>query len=245
MTQAYTTSIFNGSVGLIVLALLLGLLTVQPCFSQATKAQQQSPLPTQDVLEAEQRLAELGYWTGPVDGTFDSASRHALIAFQKVERRACTGRLTPDELKALRAAKPAVPLESGYFHIEVDIRRQVLFVVESSGVVSKILPVSSGSGKPFTSEGWTRRAVTPTGRFRVSHKIAGWRKSPLGLLYYPVYFLSGIAIHGNPSVPMVPASHGCVRIPMFAAKPFSERVPVGTTVLVHDGSVAQPEAETP
>jgi lipoprotein-anchoring transpeptidase ErfK/SrfK len=138
-----------------------------------------------------------------------------------------------------------VPLESGYSHIEIDIRRQVLFVVEGSGAISKILPISSGSGKPFTSEGWTRRAVTPTGRFRVTHKIAGWRRSPLGLLYYPVYFLSGIAIHGNPSVPTVPASHGCVRIPMFAAKPFSEMVPVGTTILVHDGRTTQPEAETP
>jgi L,D-transpeptidase catalytic domain len=183
---------------------------------------------------------ELGYWAGPVDGTFDSASRQALIAFQKVERRS----FTPDELEALRAAKPPVPLESGYFHVEVDIRRQVLFVIEADGMVSKILPVSSGSGKLFTSEGWTCRAVTPTERFRVSHKIAGWRKSPLGLLYYPVYFLSGIAIHGNPSVPMVPARHGCVRIPMFAAKQFSDIVPVGTTVLVHDGSAIKPGADT-
>ena len=91
-----------------------------------------------------------------------------------------------------------------------------------------------------SSEGWTRRAVTPTGRFTVSHKIAGWRKSPLGLLYYPVYFLSGIAIHGNPLVPLYPASHGCIRIPMFAAKEFSEMMPVGTTVIVHDGNAIEP-----
>jgi len=221
------------------------LLVFSVCFGQAANPQRLPSMPTQDVLETEQRLAELGYWTGLVDGTFDSASRHALIAFQKVECRGCTGRLTPDELEALRAAKPPAPLESGYFHVEVDLRRQVLFVVEASGVVSKILPVSSGSGKPFTSEGWTRRAVTPAGRFRVSRKISGWRKSPLGLLYYPVYFLSGIAIHGNPSVPTVPASHGCVRIPMFAAKQFSDLVPVGTTVLVHDGSATGPEADTP
>jgi hypothetical protein len=199
----------------------------------------------QDVLEAEQRLADLGYWTGPVDRQFDSASRHALIAFQKTECRACTGKLTPDELQALRAARPPAPLESGYFHVEVDIHRQVLFVVESNGVVSKVLPVSSGSGKEFTSEGWTRRAVTPTGRFTASRKISGWRKSPLGQLYYPVYFLSGIAIHGNPSVPVRPASHGCIRIPMFAAKAFSEMIPLGTTVLVYDSGATRRDADAP
>jgi peptidoglycan hydrolase-like protein with peptidoglycan-binding domain len=40
-----------------------------------------------EVLDAEQRLAALGYWTGPIDGKFDSGSCHALIAFQKVEGR--------------------------------------------------------------------------------------------------------------------------------------------------------------
>lgn len=232
-------------IGLAGLALIIALLTSPSSFGQVAKSQRQSVMPTQDVLAAEQRLAELGYWTGPVDGLFDSASRHALIAFQKVERRACTGKMTQDELEALRAAKRPAPLETGYFHVEVDLRRQVLFVVDGTGTVAKILPVSSGSGKPFTSEGWTRQAITPTGRLTVHRKIAGWRKSPLGLLYYPVYILSGIAIHGNPSVPIVPASHGCIRIPMFAAKAFSDMMPVGTQVLVHDGTGVKPDADTP
>ncbi|HEX5833353.1 MAG TPA: peptidoglycan-binding domain-containing protein, partial [Pyrinomonadaceae bacterium] len=63
----------------------------------------QTPGPT-DVFEAEQRLANLGYWTGPIDGKFDSGSRHALIAFQKVEGRKRNGSLTIEELEALRAA---------------------------------------------------------------------------------------------------------------------------------------------
>jgi hypothetical protein len=33
-------------------------------------------LSSQDRLEAEQRLWDLGYWAGPVDGKFDSDSRH-------------------------------------------------------------------------------------------------------------------------------------------------------------------------
>lgn len=160
-------------------------------------------------------------------------SRHALIAFQKVEGRKPTGRLTVDELQALRTAQRLLPKETGPEHLEVDLDRQVVFFVDATGSVSRVLPISSGNGKLFTSEGRTRRAITPTGRFTITHKIAGWRKSPLGLLYYPNYIVGGVAIHGNPSVPVYPASHGCIRIPMFAAKEFSEVYPVGTAVIVY------------
>jgi len=187
----------------------------------------------EEIREAEQRLSDLGYWTGPVDGVPDEGLRQALIAFQKVEDRQRTAKLTLDELQALRSAKRPHALESGYAHIEIDLSRQVLFAVDVSGSVSKILPVSTGTGKVFTSEGQTRRAVTPSGRFAIRHKISGWRRSPLGLLYYPNYIVGGIAIHGNPSVPVYPASHGCIRIPMFAAKQFSEINPIGTVVIVY------------
>jgi hypothetical protein len=188
------------------------------------------------IAEGQQRLTDLGYWIAKVDGKWGDSSRHALIAFQKVERRKRTGRLTFDELRALRNGARPVPRERGAAHIEVDLQRQVLFVVDADATVSKILPVSTGNGKLFTIEGETDRAVTPSGRFHVYRKLAGWRRSPLGLLYYPSYILGGIAIHGNPSVPAQPASHGCIRIPMFAAQAFSKITPIGTPVLVYGDS---------
>lgn len=194
----------------------------------------QAKLSAENIREAEQKLADLGYWTGPIDGVLDAGSRQALIAFQKVEGRARTGRLTIKELEALSFAMRPPPLETGPFHVEVDLVRQVLFVVDDAGTVSKILPVSTGNNKPFdTSEG-TLMAITPRGRFRVSRKIPGWRKSELGLIYYPSYIVGGIAIHGSKSVPAYPASHGCVRIPMYAAREFSDITPIGTLVIVHD-----------
>lgn len=199
-----------------------------------------SDLEPEAIREAEQRLVDLGYWAGPIDQTFDLASRQALIAFQKVEGRKRTGSLNAEELESLRRAVRPKPLESSHAHVEIDLKLQVLFIVDASGIVSRILPVSTGSGQPFTSEGWTRRAITPTGRFTIQRKLQGWHKSPLGLLYYPSYILGGIAIHGNPLVPATPASHGCIRIPMFAAKEFSEMTPVGTAVIVHDGSPLTP-----
>jgi lipoprotein-anchoring transpeptidase ErfK/SrfK len=142
--------------------------------------------------------------------------------------------ITCDSRAALRGRPSPVPRETGYAHVEVDLSRQQLLVVDVSGCVVNVLPVSSGSRRWFTSEGITRQAITPTGRFTVVRKITGWRESSLGMLYYPNYITeSGIAIHGSSSVPSRPASHGCIRIPMSAAKAFSDVAPIGTVVLVY------------
>ena len=189
-----------------------------------------------EVTDARRRLAALGYWV-KAEGARDEASlRHALIAFQKVEDRPRTGVLNQNELQALRAARVPTPREPGYPHIEIDLCRQVLYLVDAGDVSMRILPVSTGSGQCFTEGGKTRRAITPTGRFTVKRKIKGWHKSPLGLLFYPNYIYGGVAIHGNPSVPPVPASHGCIRIPIFAAEEFSELAVTGMVVLVYDSS---------
>ena len=198
-------------------------------------AQGKGRLSRADVKAAEQQLANLGYWTGKVDGLLDTASRHALIAFQKAEGRARRGRLTREEYAAILHAEPPLPREQHYAHVEVDLRRQIMFRVDDAGKVSHILPISSGNEEPFTSEGYTRRAVTPAGKFRVYYKIEGWRKSPLGRIYYPNYIVGGVAIHGSLSVPTRPDSHGCIRIPMFAAEEFSRLTPIGTWVVVYQG----------
>ena len=188
----------------------------------------------EEILSGERRLSDLGYWTGPVDGILDSSSRHALIAFQKVEGRQRTGKLTRTELQALLSANRPLPKYSGYGHVEIDLNRQVLFIVDTTGIITHILPVCTGNEKTYMDHGEIHRAHTPRGRFRVLRKIAGWRLSSLGLLHYPNYILNGIAIHGSPAMVVYPASHGCIRIPMFASKKLSELTPVGTEVIVYD-----------
>ena len=183
--------------------------------------------------QAEQRLWELGYWAGPIDGKFDSASRQALIAFQKVEGRARNGKLTSTELKALLTASRPLPRFEGYGHIEIDLTRQVLFVIDETGTVSRILPVSTGNEGRYVDHGQVHRAHTPRGTFKVLRTINGWRLSSLGLLYYPSYIVNGIAVHGSLSVPTYPASHGCIRVPMFAAKELSSLMPIGIEVSVY------------
>jgi len=185
------------------------------------------------IREAEQRLAQLGYWTGPVDGVFDVGSRSALIAFQKREGRLVTAKLTVDELEALRASVAPQPRDPGYEHVEVDIDRQVLMLVGKDGDV-RMLPVSTGNDEKFMSDGQESVAYTPRGRFVVYDKTFGWENGTLGSVYYANYITGGVAIHGYETVPTKPASHGCIRIPMYAAREVSKLLPLGTIVLVYD-----------
>ncbi len=227
------------SIIVVVLILLIGALSCCAAFAGGPNKGSSRQLSSQERLEAEQRLWDLGYWAGPVDGDFDVASRHALIAFQKVEGRPRTGKLTGSELQAMRAAHRPVPRDVGHAHIEIDLSRQVLFIVDAGGSISRILPVCTGNEKTYVDHGQVHRAHTPRGKFKVSRKIAGWRRSSLGLLYYPNYIHSGIAIHGSLAMAVNPASHGCIRIPMFAAKELSEMTPIGTEVVLYDNELAQ------
>lgn len=51
---------------------------------------------------AQQRLRELGYYRGPVDGDFGRNSRNALARFQRDNRLRPTGSLDERTLRALR-----------------------------------------------------------------------------------------------------------------------------------------------
>jgi len=215
------------------ISITLGLLVLAPADSFASHAQKRkghspvnhvAPLTRTEIKDAQARLVELGYGKGT----------NALLAFQKYEGRKANGRLSRDEIEAIQNASAPQAKDAGYKHVEVDLDRQVLLLTDDGGVVRKALPVSTGSEKQYHEKGMSGLAYTPRGRFRIYAKIAGWRKSPLGLLYYPNYFSDGLAIHGNSSVPDTPASHGCIRIPNSAAVEMFKSMPVGTIVLIYD-----------
>ena len=209
----------------------IAVITAFPLQAAAPKA---APITKMEIRQAEQRLADLGFWTGPIDGIWDGASRHALIAFQKVQHARPTGTLTRAEYNALSMAAPPRPRDVTGPHIEVDIARQVLFLVDADGKVGNILPISSGSGKRFHENGYPEtHAITPCGHLEVFSKASGWKTSPLGEMHNPLYIVGGIAIHGSLDVPAYPASHGCIRIPMFASDRLPRMVPKGTRVWVY------------
>ena len=72
--------------------------------------------------------------------------------------------------------------------------------------------------------------------------VEGVRQGSLGGMWDPVYFNYGIAVHGALNVPLHPASHGCIRIPLSLSPTRSRNSSsVGDQVFVFDG-VKEPEA---
>ena len=200
------------------------------------------------VLAIQTRLQELKYDISTPDGQFGNQTWHAVLAFQKVNGLGRTARVNAATLAALQTATDPAPLlpDGGADRIEIDIKRQFLAIYRG-GELSRILSISSGNNKPYcgvdpdTKKKECDVAVTPGGSFRAQSRITGFRESKLGLLYNPVYFNGGIAIHGSPSVPGYPASHGCVRIPMSSSEWFVSEVPEKMPIYVFDGK-ATPKA---
>ncbi|HET9441765.1 MAG TPA: L,D-transpeptidase family protein [Acidimicrobiales bacterium] len=192
-----------------------------------------------EVLALEERLVALKYDPGKVDDVYDAATGHAVMAFQKANGLPRTSRATDDVLAAVTTAGevPAMLAEGGPNRIEIDLKRQILLLFQN-GTLVKTLSASTGNNKRYCVDGSCAVAVTPGGSFKVSRKIRGLRVSRLGKLYNPLYFNGGIAIHGSPSVPAGPASHGCVRIPMHVSLWFHDNVPSGTPVYVIGGKTA-------
>lgn len=168
------------------------------------------------VRALEQRLAELRYAVRR-DGYFGGEDLEAVYAFQKVERLARSGIVTPALWARLLHAEPPRPRYGGADHVEIDKTRQVLFLVRGGEVVLVVATSTGATGN------------TPVGRFSVYRKVSGsdW------VLFYPSYFLGGFAVHGYPDVPPYPASHGCARIPMWIAQTVYSRIAYGSTVYVY------------
>jgi peptidoglycan hydrolase-like protein with peptidoglycan-binding domain len=185
------------------------------------------------VLALQQRLLDLGYWMGEPDGNYGQLTRQAVMAFQKVEglgRDGVAGPLTQERLAV--AGRPAPRGGDG---IEIDLARQVLFVVQG-GQVQWAINTSTGNGEAYqSSSGGTAIAATPPGQFQVQREIDGLREAPLGTLYRPKYFNGGIAVHGSGSIPANPASHGCARVTNAAMDMLwsSGAANIGTSVWVY------------
>jgi len=164
----------------------------------------------------EERLRELHYAVRSVDGLYALDTAEAVLAFQKVEGLPWTSRVDERVWRRLSAAGVPRARYPGD-HLEISKGRQVLLVVRG-GRVTTVVHVSTGA-----------TGNTPVGRWQVYRKVPGWD----WVLWYPMYFLRGFAIHGYPSVPAFPASHGCVRVPMWIAPHLYSTNRFGQTVYVY------------
>jgi lipoprotein-anchoring transpeptidase ErfK/SrfK len=167
----------------------------------------------------EKRLRKLHYHLDGVDKRYDYRTSDAVVAFNKVQGRTRTGSVDASTWRALGSPRIPKPVAARpKFHIEVDQTKQVLYMVKK-GKVNGVLHVSTGAN------GYTHDGV-----YHVYRKLAG---TSGGGLYYPSYFDGLRALHGWSEVPTYNASHGCVRLPMWAAQWVFGKAKIGTEVRVY------------
>ena len=170
------------------------------------------------VLALEQRLRQLRYALRGSDALYGTDTLEAVLAFQKVHGLPRTGRVDASLWRRLaRAGVPRPRSVGSGDRLEVDKSRQVLFEI-LDGEVARVVHVSTGA-----------TGNTPVGTWHVYRKVSGFD----WVLWYPLYFLRGFAIHGYPSVPAYPASHGCVRVPMWIAPALFARHGYGAKIVVY------------
>ena len=216
-----------------------------------------------DVRRVQERLAALKFDPGPVDGIYGQATKQAVWAFEKLvmqtPRKRATGEVTPSTWVIMQSNVQITPRRQADSpsHVEIYLPEQVMIVFKGSEVML-VTHISTGSNEQWCEEvtidpgeegnntgkqikmGICGDAVTPPGIFYFYNRKQGMRESKLGTMYNPVYFNYGIAVHGAILVPLEPASHGCVRIPMSVARYFPALVAYGDRVYVFDG-IKEPE----
>ncbi len=176
------------------------------------------------VRRLQQRLAQLHYYPGAVNGRFGTDTLEAVWAFKEVQGLATTAGaddVDPAMQRALAHPQPPPVLvpQGGGLRIEVNLPREVL-VLYRHHQVALISHISAGGGYRYRCPGGGTcgPALTPDGNYRAHWFAGGWLHVPLGRMYNPVFFIgANFAIHGDVPIPLQPASHGCVRIPVDVA----------------------------
>jgi hypothetical protein len=217
-----------------------------------------------DVRRLQQRLKDLNFDPGRIDGLYGGDTMMAVWAFQslvlKMTRDTVVDFVTPVMWDSMRGEVKITPRRQpgSPNHAEIYLPEQAMVIFKGERPIL-VTHISSGTGtewceevvidpgedgnlngKEPIKEGICGEAVTPGGIYYFYNRKLGLRESKLGTMWNPVYFNFGIAVHGAMNVPKEPASHGCIRIPIFISDYFPALVQYNDRVYVFDG-VKEPE----
>ncbi|MDH3730765.1 MAG: L,D-transpeptidase family protein [Acidimicrobiia bacterium] len=189
------------------------------------------------------RLTNAGFRPGEADGTYGRATYQAVLAFEKHHGLPRDGVFERRDWDLLNET-PSVRLRSESDRIEIDLGKQVLYLVKDDAVQA-VVGVSSGSGGTFINySGRPVTAQTPEGQYSFFMERNYNHTSYLGTMYKPFYFYGGYAIHGSPSVPGYPASHGCVRVTNDDMDFLRTELELGMTIYLHGQRTDNPSGIT-
>ena len=157
----------------------------------------------------------------PVTGYYDDATARGVLAFRKINELGRDGYATGQVYGLLMRGRGAFELRypKAGKHVEFDWSRQVL-VLAQKGRPYRTYHTSSGA------------PATPTvfGAYRFYLKTPGTNAKGM---VDSNYFVGGYAIHGYPSVPSYPASHGCLRVPIPNAAQIYNWIDIGDQIFLY------------
>lgn len=187
------------------------------------------PMQGPDTLEVQERLTELGFNPGALDGIYGPANERALRQFQKSRSLKVDGLVDPHTWKELNKNRPSplslkrqvsAPSGDPKIHVHLDTR---ILTMTSYGTI-KTYPVALGKlSTPSPVGEWTivAKAVDPGGPFGVR-----WMRLDVPWGSY--------GIHGtnNPSSIGKAVSHGCIRLYNEDVVELYDLVWIGTPVSI-------------
>lgn len=186
------------------------------------------PMISYEIYELEERLSELGYQPGPVDGKFDVLTDQAVKAFQRDHHLKPDGVVNRSFWQALalgtdKTVTSKTPPPEGPIKIVIDLNRRTL-TVYSQGAIYKEYPVAIGKGE----------TPSPVGEWRIVHKSTNWGGG-FGTRWLGLNVPWGIyGIHGTNKPWSIgrEASHGCFRMFNRDVEEIYPWIPHGTPVIV-------------
>ncbi len=223
------------------------------------------------VKALQNRLAQLGFVPGKIDGYFGEMTKEAVWAYEKLilqtQPDKATGKVTNAMWQSMQDPVAIQPRRPGSgTHVEIYLPQQVAAVF-TDNTPTLVLHISSGAAitpERTAANSWCATvhldtasdgsplpapvdqpvcgvAYTPGGVFSFKRELQGDHIGPLGGMYNPVYFNYGIAMHGASNVPLTPASHGCIRMNKLISNTFQNYVHLRDRVYVWGWDGKEPE----
>ncbi|MBB4938639.1 hypothetical protein FHR32_002944 [Streptosporangium album] len=211
------------------------------------------------VERLQERLRELKFSPGLVNGYYGAETQAAVWAFQKSQGLVAQDKVGAETWRALADPRQVTPLvpEGRPQRVEIDLSRQLLTVYRRDRPLL-ISHVSTGSGPYFCQYGYSSSTLTPAGDFRVAKRARHSTVDPMVTMDEALSFerdpaidftsglrggLMGVGTDlagRRPGEPLIPApsqrpTSGCVRIPAHVAEWLFRMVVVGEPVYVRSG----------
>lgn len=189
------------------------------------------PILGDDVLEIQERLKELGYYTGPLDGSYTDATVESVRRWHRdhglgdspVVDAATWESLTGPTAAAKYSEAVKAPPSGAKPSISIDVYRKKLSVY-FDGFLYKEYPVSTGRSQ----------TPTPVGDWKIADKGVNWGGG-FGTRWLGFNVPWGLyGIHGTNKPWSIgrAASHGCIRMRNRDVEELYPLIPIGTPVKI-------------